>query len=198
MQTQPARHILEGIVAFGSFLFLAGALALSFLPDDFNLGKLLIMATPLPMIPATAILQNQALIGKQSNRLRTAFLWITFLLLDGVLVVLTMLHLRNGSPENLLLTFFLLLLAFIGFWFVLTCAMNLRNANTKPLMSIFGILSGITWILLIGAILFETVKPDALHSLHQALQVNMIVWAVSQAVWSLWLGIWLMMKKSSS
>ncbi len=186
--------LIEGVSALISFLFLTVIIALSFLPDDGGIGKLMILLAPLPLLPATFAIQNQSENPARVKRIRSAFLWGVFLLLDSVLVLLIMRQTRSAQSSNLFVLFFLLLLEFIGFWFLLTAILSLLNHNTPGWVTFMNFLAGTTWLILITSSLAEAVNLSLAGNWQLFLQIILILWVTSQTIWSLWLGVMLIRK----
>jgi len=186
--------LIEGVSALISFLLLTVIIALSFLPDDGGIGKLMILLAPLPLLPATFAIQNQSENPARVKRIRSAFLWGVFLLLDSVLVLLIMRQTRSAQSSNLFVLFFLLLLEFIGFWFLLTAILSLLNHNTPGWVTFMNFLAGTTWLILITSSLAEAVNLSLAGNWQLFLQIILILWVTSQTIWSLWLGVMLIRK----
>jgi hypothetical protein len=86
----------------------------------------------------------------------------------------------------------------IGLWLVLANGASFRARLINRGLAVFGILSGLAWLVAASVMWVELVGGD-LGDLTQALEgIRSIGGYVAQAmylIWALWLGIWLLVRK---
>jgi len=168
-----------------------------YLPSSFDLLLFLFtLVFLLGLIPAVQWMAHGLAARDRGNGSRVA----EFVGLAGVAVAVTTAAVAlpqwlSPVPAQILSTS---ALGAIGLWLVLANAASFRTRLINRALAVFGIISGLAWLIAAIVMWVELVSGD-LGGLTQALEgirsLGSYVALAMYLIWALWLGIWLLVRK---
>jgi hypothetical protein len=185
-----------GYGAFFSVLLIGFIFLSSQLGTSEGTSEIFLLLSPLPLIPASVTWVPYLGLNRRQSQVIKILMGFTSALSFLGVIGLSLYWFQMGSPINILGTLFLTLLALAGFWFPILGVFSLANHAAPLGLSLSSILTGMSWLGIISSTLANQYDPEFIQGKLNLLGPNFVLWLISQSVFAIWLGIWLLKKRS--
>jgi hypothetical protein len=150
----------------------------------------LIVLAPLALLPAVGVLHQQCRRYRPRASRVVMGIGLTGTLALPILFALNALPILGPLLSRYLMpAFSLVLVALSAVWMVLAAILGWHTRVLPLLLVVAGVLSGATWMFLLGSPLLIQLLPLPVR---QVLNVNIAIWLLSYTSWTVGLGIWLL------
>lgn len=191
-------RILGGLGILGSLGIVGLALLLSFVypivGEDFI--EFLLLLSPLLLAPL--MLALRPLLEQFAPRVGRL---VTLLGLGGIIVFLVTLFVPllvngilgfNGTAYTRITGVVALgAILLVGLWLVLSGVILLGKGHIPAFVQVLGIIAGISWMIMVGSTIMGLLDPLMAGQFTTFLGANVVIWALSYALWALALSYWL-------
>ena len=186
------RLTIFGYCAFLSTLLIGMTFLSSLLGATEGISEVSLLLSPLPLIPASITWVPYLELNHRQFQVIKIIMGVTSILCVIGVIGITLKWIQMGSPINFLRTILLTLLALAGFWFPILGVFSLANHAAPFGLSLSSIMTGISWLGIISSTLANLFDPEFIQRRLNLLGPNFVLWLISQSVFAIWLGIWLL------